>query len=89
MPFTVPTDTGQQVALSAVTVPYRVRSVRIQAELELVNEHGKATGVIQTSVEPIFEAFFFPGLVEFLKRQGVHLDDPAPVEVAPVEVPAP
>ena len=82
--FTVPAANGQQVPLSQVTNPYRVRLVLIQAELELLDGTGKITGRVSTSIEPVFEAEFFPELLEFLKRQGVVLDDPAPTTIEPV-----
>ena len=80
--FTVPTHDGKIAPISQITKPYRVRLVVIQAELELLDADGKLDGRIHTNPEMVCEAAFFPGLVEYLKRQGVMLTDPTAVEPA-------
>ena len=83
--FTVPTQDGKSVPVSEIKDPYTVRLLVLQVELEILDpQTHKAKGRITTNPEPVFETDFFPDLVSFLKRQGITLADPTPVEVAPI-----
>jgi hypothetical protein len=81
--FTIRTEDNQDLPVSKVG-PYRIRVVRMQLDIEVLDASGKLTGVIPSSVEAVFEANFFPGLLEYLMRQGVTLADPAPTPLEPV-----
>jgi hypothetical protein len=62
--------------LSDIPEPYRVRCVVLRAELEFLDEKGRATGMGHSADIVCFEASFFPGLIEFLKEQGFKFDVP-------------
>lgn len=83
--LTVPTGPDQSVPLDRIGDPYRVRSVVMVAELDFLKE-GKVFGSAKTNGMVCFEFDFFPGLVEFLKKQGVKLEDPTPAAApGPIE----
>lgn len=83
--LTVPTGPDQSVSLDQIEDPYRARAVIVIAELDFLKE-GKVFATAKTSGMVCFEHDFFPGLVEFLKKQGVKLEDPTPAAApGPIE----